>query len=261
MVACLLVGCGIGVAAQQVIQGPDIEQFLAHAKITAIKDIGKGVTNPQKATMEQDGVTHFGVFKTIDEKPAIGQTQVGAVVESEFQDSWRTEVAAYELDKLIGIHLVPTTVERFYNAKTGSMQLWCDSILDEEKRQATKAMPPDAAAWNNQMSNLFLWDNLIYNVDRNPGNILITAEWRLIAIDHSRTFRPFGSLNNAKLLTRFSKSLLARLGDLKEADVKTHMGKYLTPFQITGIMKRRDAILALAKKLVAEKGEAAVLFP
>jgi hypothetical protein len=42
--------------------------------------------------------------------------------------------------------------------------------------------------------------------------------------------------------------------------LKEHVGKYLSPSQIRGLLNRRDAILALSKKLVAEKGAGAVLY-
>jgi hypothetical protein len=42
--------------------------------------------------------------------------------------------------------------------------------------------------------------------------------------------------------------------------VQTSAGKYLTSGQIDRLFQRRDAIVALAKKRVAEKGEAAVLY-
>ncbi|MGH9412036.1 MAG: hypothetical protein ACRD1V_21580 [Vicinamibacterales bacterium] len=269
-VACvallLLSGAAGHVAARQaavsiVFQGEDIEHFLKDAPITAIKDLPTGVTKPRKATLVQNGITRFGVFKTIDEQPATGvQTLEDGTVEAYFQDSWRTEVAAYELDKLIGLGLVPTTVPRTYDGKTGSMQLWVDNIMDEKKRQATHTAPPDPAAWNDQMAKLFVWDNLIYNTDRNLDNILITSSWQLVAIDHSRTFRPFGNLKNPQLVTRVSRSLLARMDALDGPTLKSHLSPYLSPIQIQGILKRRDALDRLVKQLVLKNGEAAVLY-
>jgi hypothetical protein len=259
--ACTLMLVGWArVGRQQVIQSPELEHFLKDAPIVTMKAINTGVTHPHKATMELDGVTHAGIFKTIDEKPVIGSTQVEGGVEAEFQDSWRTEVAAYELDKLIGLGMVPTTVERTYQGTRGSMQFWVDSIMDEAKRQKDKIQPPDQSAWEDQVSTMRLWDSLIYNVDRNEGNVLISADWHLIAIDHSRTFRPFSQLKDPKLLTRFSRARLAAIRALTEPMLKARLDRYLTPFQIQGILKRRDAIVALAAKLVAQKGEAAVLY-
>jgi len=257
----LVLGSLVTLGAQgAVIQGPELEEFLKTATITGWKDIPVGVTIPRKATLELNGVVKYAAFKTIDVKSAAGVSQLGSSVEPEFQDSWRTEVAAYELARLIDFGMVPATVERVVDGKQGSMQLWVDSVMDDAKRQKEKLHSPDPEAFARQSAMLRLWDQLIYNTDRNQGNVLFTADWQFRAIDHSRTFRPFGSLQNAKALTRFSRSMLAKLGELTEPMLKEHLGPYLSPYQISGILKRRDAIAKLAAKLVASKGDAAVLF-
>ena len=246
-------------APRQVIQGPEVETFLKEGKILGMKDLPTGVTRPKKATLELNGVQGFAVFKTIDEKPE-HPVSPGGDLEPEFQDSWRTEVAAYELDKLAGFGIVPATVERVYNGTTGSLQLWVVYKMDEEARAKQNIIPPDRQAWEDQISTLHLWDAFIYNTDRNAGNVLITEDWQLRAIDHSRTFRPFAQIRDPKSLTRFSRKLLANMATLTHPQLKEHLSAYLTPFQISGLLKRRDAIAALAKKLVAQKGEAAVLY-
>jgi hypothetical protein len=161
---------------------------------------------------------------------------------------------------MIGLGMVAATIERRLDNKVGSLQFWVTSVMTEKKRQKDNIRPSDPQAWNDQMNKLFVWDNLIFNVDRNLDNILITDQWTMIAIDHSRTFRPYAKLQNQKLLTRFSRSLLAKMEALKEPDLKARVGKYLSPYQIQGVLKRRDLIVAYAKKLVAEKGEAAVMY-
>ena len=45
--------------------------------------------------------------------------------------------------------------------------------MDEGKRLKEKTQPPDSAAWNEQMQLVRIFDQLIYNVDRNMGNLLI----------------------------------------------------------------------------------------
>ena len=121
-VLAMLVLARIEVSAQapQTIQGSAIEEFLSKGKISGLKDIGVGVTLPQKATLELDGRKQFGVFKTIDDYSKAKQLDRG--VELEFQDSWRTEIAAYELDKMLGLGMVPATVERTFDGKKGSLQ-------------------------------------------------------------------------------------------------------------------------------------------
>src|SRR5207249_9198942 len=113
MAVCLCFCAAIGAAqsTSQVIQGEEIENFLAQAKITRQQSISVGVTLPRKLSLELDGKVQFGAFKTIDEGP-VPTKQLDGGVELQFQDSWRTEVAAYELDKLIGLGMVPATIER-----------------------------------------------------------------------------------------------------------------------------------------------------
>jgi hypothetical protein len=262
VLACLvltgLTGSQTSGQDKQVVQGLDIEQFLLRAKIAGMKDIPEGVTLPKKATLQLDGKTHFAVWKTIDEGP-VSRKELESGVELQFQDSWRTEVAAYELDKLIGLGMVPATVERSYGGKRGSLQYWVDSAMTEQTRLEKKLSPPNRVEWENQVAKIRLFDNLIYNTDRHLDNLLITDDWTIRLIDHSRTFRPFNDLKNPKLMTTFSRTLLAKLETLNEPLLKEHLGKYLSPYQIQGLLKRRDAILALSKQLATQKGAGAVL--
>jgi len=261
MAACSLFCVAIlaGQSAAQIIQGQKIETLLTQAKVMRMADISQGVTLPRKATLEFEGATQFGVFKIIDEGP-VPTKQLDRGVELQFQDSWRTEIAAYELDKLIGLGMVPATVERTIDGKRGSLQFWVTAKMTEEERLKKKLTAPNGITWNQQVAKLRLWDNLIYNTDRNMGNLLITEDWTIRLIDHSRTFRPFDQLKDTNSLTIFSRSLLAKLEELNEPLLKEHLGKYLTPYQIQGLLKRRDAILARSRELVAAKGAGAVLY-
>jgi hypothetical protein len=51
------------------------------------------------------------------------------------------------------------------------------------------------------------------------------------------------------------------VAQLDQATLKDKLGRWLDRYQVEALLKRRDKILALAKKLVAEKGEAAVFYP
>jgi hypothetical protein len=257
-----LVFSAVWAAAQgagQVFQGSKIEELLKNGKVTGLKDLPEGVTHPKKATLEFNGEKNFGVWKTIDEGP-VPKKELDGGVELQFQDSWRTEVAAYELDKLIGLGMVPATIARNFDGQQGSMQFFVDSVMSETSRVEKKIQPPNPAFWSQQMAKIRLWDNLIYNTDRNLGNLLITSDWQIRVIDHSRTFRPFEQLKDQKRMTMFSRTLLANIKKLNEPTLQEHLGKYLSPVQIRALLKRRDAILAFADKMVAEKGGGAVLY-
>lgn len=244
----------------EVFQGEAVEQFLLKARLTELHTISKGVTAPRRATLELDGVTHFAAFKTIDEARS-GFTQLESSGELSFQDSWRTEISAYEVDKIIGLGMVPATVEGNLNGQAGSLQFWVASMMPEAERLKKKVSVPDAGAWNRTMFKVRLFDNLIYNTDRHTNNILVTKDFEIRLIDHSRSFRPFDTLKAPRDLARFSKSLLEGIQRLEEKDLTAHLGRYLTLAQIRGLLKRRDAILALANKTVEQRGESVVLYP
>jgi len=241
-------------------QGPAAEQFLVKAQLRSIKNIGTGVTLPQRAELELNGVQHSAVFKTIDDRKA-GVTQLQRSSEMSFQDSWQLEVAGYAIDRLIGLRMVPATVERTLNGQTGSLQWWVQSAMSEADRRKRQLTPPDAESWDRVYLKMQLFDQLIFNVDRHLNNVLVTRDFDLRLIDHSRSFRPWNEIKDPKLLPRFSRSLLEGLQKLEFADVRGKAGRYLLDEQIRGLLARRDAILALAKAQIAQRGEAAVLYP
>jgi hypothetical protein len=232
----------------------EAEEFLRTAKIIKSKGIPKGMALPQKITLEKDGRQEYGVFKSIDDrKPGVTVLPYGP--ELDFKDSWKFEVGAYELDKLLSLNMIPPTVERFYNKKMGSLQLWIENCNTEEERIKKNMAPPDPTSWREQTLKIYVFDNLIYNIDRNQGNILITGEWKMILIDHSRAFKNNGALRAAKDLTCFSLSLMKALDKLDEKSMKEHAGKYLTGYEIRAMLERRDKILTLYRK-VADASDA-----
>lgn len=262
----LLVATAILVAATpstQIIQGPEVEQFLKKARFIAREPLGSGVTGSLKVTLELDGKKEFAVLKTIDQKRPGAQLNANREIEIDFQDSWRTEVAAYELDKLLGLGMVPATIEREspYEDKPASLQLWVEASMSEAKRRERAIIPPDPNKWSNQLNELSIFDALIYNTDRHPDNLLITDTFDVRLIDHSRSFRPNAELRNKDDLMRFPRTLLTGIEKLDKSAVEKKMGDYLTLSQIDGLMKRRQLLLDLVKELSKKFGEQAVVYP
>jgi hypothetical protein len=202
------------------------------------------------------------VWKTINERKMGLQRLETGETEFDFRDSWHSEVAAYELDKLLGLALVPPTVERHLEGRTGSLQMWVEGAMTEADRVAKHLQPPDLAAWNEQLYKVRLLHQLTYNTDhRNIRNVLLDPAFRVYAIDSSRAFRIQTDLLTPEDLVRFSRAVLARMAALDRPTVESRLGHWLDSRQIDGLLARRDKILALAKARVAEKGEEAVLLP
>ena len=249
--------------SEQIIQGPEVEQFLRRARFAAREPLGSGVTASLKVTLEQDGRKEFAVLKIIDQRRPGAQLNANREIEIDFQDSWRTEVAAYELDKLLGLGMVPATIERMspYDSLPGSLQLWVEASMSEAKRRQNAVIPPSADRWASQLVAMNVFDALIYNTDRHPDNLLITDTFDVRLIDHSRSFRPNAELRNKEDLLRFPRTLVEKIEQLDRQAVEKHLGDYLSLTQIEGLMKRRQLLLDLIKELSAKFGERAVLFP
>ena len=244
------------------LRGAEAEEFLRTGQVIKKKPIGKGVTNPYQLTLTDGTRTLKAVWKTIDvSKFGITQFDRGGF-EVGFRDTYKFEIAAYELDKLLGLELVPPTVERQIGGENGSMQLWVESATTEWDRRAKKVIPPDTESWNRQIYNVRLLHQLTYDSDyTNISNVLSDPSFKVYAVDFSRAFRIHDKLLSEKDLTRFSRSALDRLRALERASLVERLGSWLTGPEIDGLLKRRDKILAVAERRVGEKGEAAVLFP
>jgi hypothetical protein len=218
------------------------EEFLLKAKIVNAKEAAKGITSTLRATLSDGQLTHDASIQRIDETKHNYQTTMG--VEMLFRDSWMFNVAAYKLDRLLGLNMIPTTVERSYQGTHGSFTWWVDDVLmDEEQRQAKKQQSPDQNSWNIQMNIVNVFDQLIYNTDRNMGNLLIDKNWQIWMIDHTRAFRTNANLMNAKVLASCDSALLEKLKQLDEATLKKEIGAYTDSMEIKGLLARRDKIV------------------
>ena len=247
-------------ASGLLLQGQEAEEFLREARVVAKEAVGTGVTRPDRLTLTDDKRTLRAVWKTIDvHKP--GQQRMERGWEFDFRDSWKHEVAAYELDKLLGLNLVPPTVERRIDGRVGSLQLWVEEAMTEEDRGKRKLQPPHLPRWNNQLHNVRLFHQLTYNTDfQNIRNLLVDAAFRAYAIDNSRAFRVQKELMEPDDLQCFSRSVLEKLKTLDAPLLQEKLGAWLGKMQLEGLLARRDAILALVEKRIKQKGEGVVLF-
>jgi hypothetical protein len=243
------------------LEGGEAEVFLRTATVLHMKPIGVGITKPRKVTMTDGTRTIHAIWKTVDDFRNETKRGVNGGWALSFRDSYRYEVAAYELDKLLGLGLVPPTVERSIGDKTGSLQLWVENAFTELDRRERGLKAPDAGAWSDRIYDLRLLEQLIYNEDtQNIRNVLYDPGYRVYAIDHSRSFRVFGHLGDEVTLRRFSRCLLAKLRNLERRHIDQALGKWLDGREIDALLIRRDLILERAEKLAGSYGEAAVYY-
>jgi hypothetical protein len=244
----------------EIAQFPKWEQFLETAEVAGQKQLSgaEAVTNPWVLTLKLGDVTHRALWKNIEGRP------------NGFLEGWRYEIAAYRMDRLLGLDMVPPTVARRFRGDLGSCQYWTDdtiSLRDKDKR-GLRVPPAKVLDWDRATYLQRFFDNLIANEDRNEGDILITRDWRMILIDHSRTFRTWKKLifsanspDGPKLMSSLPRAVVARARALTFESIKAAVGDYLTSEEIKTMLERRDLILEEIKTLIKVNGEAKTLYP
>jgi hypothetical protein len=253
--------------AEEVASWPRWEAFLAEARIVRGELLGEGVTKSYKLTLEKDGVERAALWKGVNKK--LG----GGVL-----DSWRYEIAAYRLDRLLGLNMVPPAVERVYRGKPGALILWIDfktSLLEimDQGGLVPVRVADRLSAWNDVY---YVWGSLIANDDPTQENIRFTDDWRLILIDHSRAFRSdkayterlvFGANGIKKrgtdgtpfLFTGLPRTLYEGIKALDFERVKGAVGPYLTDQEIDSLLARKKLLLDEIDGLIKRDGEDKVL--
>jgi hypothetical protein len=222
----------------------DKEQFLLTAQIVSVEPATKGLTGTKKALLSDGKRSHAAHIQTIDIYTPMFHGRDGSA-EPEFKDSWKFNVAAYRLAKLLHLTaMVPVVVAREYEGTPASFSWWVDNIMmDERDRMDRRLTPPDIPGWNRQMELIRVFDALIYNVDRSQENLLITNDWNVWMIDHTRAFRKWPALRKPETLTECNPELMGSLKALRREDVAREMGGLLTEEEIGGVMARRDLIV------------------
>lgn len=248
--------------AEELAQREQWEDFLKTATIEAQRQMtgSEAVTNPFVLTLKKGDITHRALWKN-----AQGRMQG-------FIEGWQYEIAAYLMDKLIGLNMVPPTVERRKDGERGSCQYWVEDCITLKEREEKKIKMPSYKIfyWNRSTYLQRFWDNLIDNEDRHQNQILLTKDWRMILIDHSRSFRDSKTSKKLiytekhpegpKLMSELPRAIVEKVKTLTFDDIKSAVGEYLTDGEIKNILLRRDLILVEIDKIIKKNGEAQVLY-
>jgi hypothetical protein len=258
-VVCLLGTPLVTASDEPTLTKEQIRQFLLTAKVVKSEHTKKGITEPWRLTLTDGTVTHDASFQAIDEhKPRM---QLASGIELNFVDSYKYNIAAYQLAELLGLDdLVPLYVERKWKGDTGSLSWWLPVKMDEVERHKQKLTAPDPDAWNHQMYRVRVLDQLVYDNDPNLTNVLIAENWKIWRVDFTRAFRLSKDLRDPKDVEHCDRQLLEKLKALDGNEVAAKTKGYLTKDEVKAVMTRRDKIVALLQELIAKKGESEVLY-
>ena len=239
-------------------------EFLLNARITNSRPIGKGVTGSLRLTLSDGTTTHDAGFQTVDMRASAEDIRQGRkrAGELQFADSYMYNIAAYELAKLLALeHMMPVTVERRHRGQVGSLTWWVDDVLmDEFERETKNVQPSNGIGFIRERQNMWVFAELVRDVDRNKGNVIYTKDWRVIMLDFTRGFRLQQEIRNPDFLQQCNRTLYERLQTLTREEIQGAVKNYLTGPEISGVVARRQLIVEHYAKRIKEKGEAAVLY-
>lgn len=181
------------VAAKRTIDNPysmteqQIEEFLKTAEIIHRKALADGVTKPIQMTLQKDEKQLKAVFKYVDSRPGKERKKWQNYLYED--DRFFYDIAAYKLDRLLDIGLVPVVVERSIDGKRGILQLWINDLVSKKTLKEKAIHYEGHCDYKDQINMMDTFDYLIRNTDRNQSNILYSkSDWQIWFIDHSRSF-------------------------------------------------------------------------
>jgi hypothetical protein len=235
----------------------EIVHFLNTAQVVSSKQIGQGVTGARKVLLEKEGLRVNAVFRDVrisEDRTLPSGTQVP------FRDNYIFECAAYELSRLLGLDNIPPTVEREIQGQEGSLQLWIEGAVTETDRRDQDYTLLDEESLSQQWQVMLVFDNLIFNDDRNRGNYLYDPMGKMWMVDHTRSFRTDEELPYPSGILYSERRLWEGLQKLESSVMRTHLQRYLGPSELESLIKRKDRLVEYIQEMIAERGEEDVLF-
>lgn len=241
------------------------EEFLKTAEIVAQEQPFKkreAVTEPWVLTLQKEGITKKAIWKDVEGRM------------KGYLENWKWEIAAYRLDKHLGLNMVPPTVEKRFQGNRGSCQLWIDSWISLKDKFEQKIKTPSYKVfwWNRAFYLQRAFDNLIANQDRHQNQYLITKDWRMILIDHSRAFGTSKKFikkliydekykeGPTFIMKQLPRVLVEKIKALNSELVKDIVGEYLTDKEIEAVLIRKDLIIKWIDDHIKKLGEDKVLY-
>lgn len=237
-----------------------MEVFLATAEVKSQQDIPKGVTKPKKILLEKDGIQAHAKFNYVN-KSGQREKMADGTVEMYFLDSYKSDMAAYRLSQLLGMESIPPAVARSIDGQDGIVQLWVEGLNTYENwlEEGNKGRPA-STYFDRQLKDMYAFDLLIRNVDRNQGNIAWDQDNNLWLIDHTRSMARDPALREPSKFKGCSRQFFDAIKSLGEAEVTAAISPYLGSLEIKALMKRRDKLVKLINSEIKKEGEAEVLF-
>jgi hypothetical protein len=216
--------------------------FLRTASITGCEEEQDGVRFAKICELESKELHLRAVFQSVDEKP-------GGVAEEprSVPRTYRNEIAAYRLDRMLEIGMLPTTVERSVDGVAGSLQIWLDSAVDLPLLETYDKMELLTGLEDQIIrAEAFMAVMDVHAAHPTIGVMLLPRERRLQIADVTKAFSTSTELN-PQLMTPPCHNIDTErelyLRSITAPQLGEQLGGYLSAAQIEALLARRDRFL------------------
>jgi len=216
-----------------------LEKFLARAEISGCTALRIENRSCEVCEVKRRGLQLRAVFLIDDEAP---EPFPGGTIARRYVH----ELAAYKLDRLLGLEFVPVTVLRKREGVEGALRIWVEPALDLEwiRRQERWDL---LEGLESRIGEAALLNALLGSDERlDIAKMLIPVERRILFGDHSRSF-PLSARLPSIFPLEACDALDARLElafrTLEPGSLEKEMKGLLSPAQIASLLERRDAVL------------------
>ncbi len=186
-----------------------------------------------------------GTLDTVVEKNGV---RVPAVFVQAGDDASNHELAAYRLDRLLQLGIVPATAAREVQGQRGYLQARPEKWVTQADVQKQSLRASGWCPLDPQFELVYAFDALAGNEGRTADRVLFDAqEWAVFATGHDRAFGT-GKAFPAYLKARApapGAEFRRRLMALDDAALAKALGDLVDPRERKALLERRDALLAL----------------
>ncbi len=176
-----------------------------------------------------------------------GKRTLDAIFTGQLRRGIYPEVAAYRLDTLLGLDMVPVTIKRTLDGVDGSLQFLPRAWIDERQRKATDAGGSALCPLSDQWSSMFVFDSLILNRSRVGRTIRYDrSSFQMMIVGHDRAFGTgAGRPRHLKRVSlQIGPSWRAALSSLTDEVLDEELGDVLDTKRLRALGARRDKLLS-----------------
>lgn len=176
-----------------------------------------------------------------------GTNTVSAIFTKRPGKGFFPNVAAYRLDRLLGLDMVPVTALRTVNRSEGALQFLPNKAKSEADRSASGSGTSARCPLPWQWEAMYVFDVLIYNEGRSLQRMLYEPSlWSLMLVEHERAFKNAKGRppHLAAAPVSVSDGWKAALRRLDNDVLAAQLSDVLDSRRLNALGSRRDQLLA-----------------